>query len=584
MDDNLVIPQRDTNAKPGTRGRPRKRLVDGPRGVGRPRRYERDENVQPRERLRARKTRFVAEPSDRKTRLDTGALKRKKARGRPPQNAPRRYRRREHHYIIEDDDEGENYYDIESDDNDDDDMQELHRMPSPRPGGPNNNDPFLTSSEDEEVPPPRRRPRRDIVYSSPEVEPGIENLANNEQENDPGLYIPEQNEPGYMPYEDDLGYMPYENEPDQMSEQDRPLESPQQADDAPRVQTESPPRRYPLEVPQMAPEAAEEEVVGEEEAVELVRRRPQDMIPAGPNFAGIRSLYWTAQNEWDFQQLWDNPLPYDMYDDGNGEEAEMRLWKTMLICFNATPVQLFTYGLKLHPHAYVSGASLRWKPEFSDDLGEICTHPFWGGDMNKLRFVLQAVVCARQRNHVEPIVPSFLNPRDPGITSLVETMTKIAEDKDKRAGSSAAFELDEGDLPLVIEALNRTKVPGRWWLSSDVKEHNQRFHRFYDDVFGDIRPRDHIELEELIWLSEKSEKRDFEIRRAIKDANAPGEFLFDVPNFGQHTDNAPPHDHKAAELLRGDIITGKRNALNDACQRRRGNALANFSATVKRVR
>lgn len=79
----------------------------------------------------------------------------------------------------------------------------------------------------------------------------------------------------------------------------------------------------------------------------------------------------------------------------NKQDEWRELWVMMLHIFNCTPHDLFTWGLR-----DIEGTSkLYWA------LCKVLPHPFWVGDISKLRYVLQKAVCFRSPGHLEPIGP-----------------------------------------------------------------------------------------------------------------------------------------------------------------------------------
>jgi hypothetical protein len=76
------------------------------------------------------------------------------------------------------------------------------------------------------------------------------------------------------------------------------------------------------------------------------------------------------------------------------EEAtdEPLLWRLMLQLFRRHPWHLFRYGLKY------ATTTPYMPPQLCDELATLVCHPIWGGDIAKLRYVLQVAVKCRVRD------------------------------------------------------------------------------------------------------------------------------------------------------------------------------------------
>ncbi|KAI4869745.1 hypothetical protein F4820DRAFT_471325 [Hypoxylon rubiginosum] len=282
------------------------------------------------------------------------------------------------------------------------------------------------------------------------------------------------------------------------------------------------------------------------------------------------------------------------FDKQDGGKAEMSLWKTMLIRFNATPLQLFTYGLKPQG-TYVSDLSVCLDPEFCLDLERICTHPIWDGDLGKLRYALQSIVRYEvgKERHVAPLgpVPNYGSMEklaeagtpttllDLGVKQLdlfykscpnidltfrflLDSFKEIVkrEGKNPRIASNKShvvFELQPIDLKRVIKGMDNMESP--YFPKASVEKHHKYFMQYYSSVYSLVRPRDDEELRSLIRQRELSEKPDAEIRCAICKADIPGDILFDCLNFGDYVDIMPLYEYspgfnqQTAALLRGEI-------------------------------
>ncbi|KAI8961282.1 hypothetical protein F5Y11DRAFT_326927 [Daldinia sp. FL1419] len=291
----------------------------------------------------------------------------------------------------------------------------------------------------------------------------------------------------------------------------------------------------------------------------LLQRSPQDLIPNRSNLAGIRARYWSRKMEEAMEESWPKPPPEWLDSGDDFGVAELRLWKTMLICFDAIPQQLFTYGLKPQG-AFVSGSSIRLDPKYCRDLELICTHPIWGGDLGKLRYALQTAVALGITNHIEPInplSPNVLRANADVIPPYFVGDPKEMLSKYQYVCGTAFDPLDDQELRPVINELQRTTIGyesdetsqmlfllkpasleavlSALDATSDVlsvREWNERFHSRYSDIYEMIAPRGQRELVSIIWACELSEKRDEEICRAISVAQASEEFLLDVPSLG----------------------------------------------------
>ncbi|OTB02638.1 hypothetical protein M426DRAFT_24426 [Hypoxylon sp. CI-4A] len=142
--------------------------------------------------------------------------------------------------------------------------------------------------------------------------------------------------------------------------------------------------------------------ISEEEVSELIQRKPQRLIRNWSKPPGVRALYWGEEIEALFLKEPAKRL---------GMAVRRCVWKTMLICFNATPPHLFTYGLKPHDESYKGEVALRLTDEFSEKLERVCAHPLWEGNLAKLRYVLQEVVAFSVDDHIAPIYPLSERPQ-----------------------------------------------------------------------------------------------------------------------------------------------------------------------------
>ncbi|KAI1418294.1 hypothetical protein F5Y13DRAFT_38305 [Hypoxylon sp. FL1857] len=632
MDGDLVIPQ--TKGKRAKPGRPRKMASAGSRG-GRPRKYEKDEDVQPRPRLRAPKVPINPGTSDRSTRLSTGNLelpnytlrKSREQRRRegdddvqevmPPRMRPGRPRR-----VVESDD--------------DDDLQEApqqHKMLVYRPkkpaspvgqvvrakkrtrvsgnsSDPGDVDPFSPSGESSVRSPSKKRARKDVERSRSQA------IHDDHDDYDEDAYD------GQGLSGDPAGF-------DDMYNASPPAASPNSGRIA-RNEAQSSMIVGPTASPatlQQAGKAMEQSGMSKratrlsrEVVAELLQRGPIKLIPTREYLTGVRALYWSENNETEFQELWGKTYPSGRLDFGRDNGAsEMSLWRTMLICFNATPMQLFTYGLKPHDSAYVSWTSLLLDGRFCQSLERICTHPIWNKDLSKLRYVLQATIAADIRNHVEPIGPVpkelfdlvaphagvdtldkkgklqyslFLDSNhkcDPAIKSVIRVLEHAGKWADAEEPEDALFILDAQHLERVTEVLNKAWSPDYLEVVPSVEEYHWQFQNIHGEVLGKLRPQAAWELRSFVRHCELSTLRDEEIRRAIREAKIPGEFLFDGPNFGQQADIIPLYEYhpdldtRAAVLLRGDYSSNKRRRLELYNKANRGEKMAAFSATVRRL-
>lgn len=79
----------------------------------------------------------------------------------------------------------------------------------------------------------------------------------------------------------------------------------------------------------------------------------------------------------------------------NKQDEWRELWAMMLHIFNCTPHDLFTWGLR----------DMEGTSKLYGALYKVLPHPFWKGDISKLRYVLQKAVCFRSPGHLEPIGP-----------------------------------------------------------------------------------------------------------------------------------------------------------------------------------
>ncbi|KAI1136717.1 hypothetical protein F5Y05DRAFT_102103 [Hypoxylon sp. FL0543] len=302
----------------------------------------------------------------------------------------------------------------------------------------------------------------------------------------------------------------------------------------------------------------------------------------------------------------------------------MSLWRTMLIRFNATPAQLFTFGLKPGSYAHVWAASPFLNAGFCRALERICTHPIWGEDLSRLRYVLQTAVSLRIPNHVKPIVPaprevdngqwasiavpgveeeetskmadtlqymaSVSLDRDPFIQSVIralERSVKLDESYTTLLCEDKLFELGSGDLDRVIEALDEARPLGWYVVPISVEDSHKAFSSTYNFILSQIPPQTAEELRSFGWRMEVSRMRDEVIRLAIEKAKVPGEFLLDGQNLGRHADlvhlyeHHPNLDSRVAEVLRG--LPSKHQADIRMSAFRTATAAASFEASVKRL-
>ncbi|KAI1762068.1 hypothetical protein GGR53DRAFT_533013 [Hypoxylon sp. FL1150] len=75
-------------------------------------------------------------------------------------------------------------------------------------------------------------------------------------------------------------------------------------------------------------------------------------------------------------------------------EYRYKFTKTMLDVYECAPADLFTYGLRINP--YDEDTIIR-------DLIEILPHEAFGGNVTKLRWLLQLVISKRVKDHVPPV-------------------------------------------------------------------------------------------------------------------------------------------------------------------------------------
>ncbi|KAI1464381.1 uncharacterized protein F4812DRAFT_209560 [Daldinia caldariorum] len=499
MDNSLVIPQTGKPKRAGP-GRPPKRLSGAPRGRGRPRKYERDE-PEPRERLRVPKTRFVAEGSDRVTRSAVGSIPAAdyaeaeveeaevSDMAAESSRAKGKSRKRSR---VESASHG------------------LQSSPTAESRDEEDSNPF--DPDDETT---RRRPRKHprTEPESGDDQPSHAALADDNDDGDDNGYAQD----GYYNFPDDVDptaasdSIPCEGR--EQSDRGQAGGSTQAGDEgrrgaglSQRTTTNAATQTAPLAP---LPQGEEGLVVSPDEEAFLLRRTLQDLVPGGSDIEGIQALYWTAENERAFRELWLTYPDGALEQGDDGGENQLKLWKTMLICFDAIPLQLFTYGLKPHG-GHVADTSVCLDPEFCKNLELICTHPLWDGDLGKMRYVLQQAAAATVVDHVKPVVPlirgcqpekhgkpneepgrlqrlasSQFNDlsHDPTIRSIVQKMTEDAEVMETSDEIwKMLFLLRPVHLRMVIAALDAVRPWGLPMSLYSVDEWNLHFHKRYDAI------------------------------------------------------------------------------------------------------
>ncbi|KAI0832995.1 hypothetical protein F5Y06DRAFT_186804 [Hypoxylon sp. FL0890] len=568
------------NVNRGKPGRPRKGVASGGRKGGRPRKYPRVEDVQPRERLRAPKVPIDPGTSDRSTRLSTGNLK-------LPNYTLRKTRAKRRRKEVEDDD------DDDDDDEDDNNVEEVRpprkiRRKQHRTVDESDDDPFASSDEMSVRSPTDRPARREVEHRHYHVIPDDSDdyYDDDDDDDDGGRGVHD----GDLGLNDDLGDI-YNASPVAASPNGGGIAG-DEADPGKTKQSRTSSQTA----------TATELKPSEEEVARVLQRTPESLIPKGEYLTGVRALYWSEKNERDYQELCGAPLERWLHTKPDDGEAEMSLWRTMLVRFNATPPLLFTYGLMPSSNQYLSEESLFLKISFCRPLEQICTHPIWKKDLFRLRYVLQAAVSVGFRDHVQPIGPIpesagffFHGLDDPAIGSVIRKLERsVSEDEKKESNGFITFALRDIDLERLIKALDEAWSPPNYYtVMRSVEGYHQDFHSYYGEVLPRLQPQDLGQLRSFKWRYRLSEMRDFEIRLAIERANIPGEFLLDEPHPGEPAAVAIPFyehhrdlDERAGVLLRGEYITLKRGRGQSDSRHKAwydDDTMEPFAATVKRL-
>lgn len=196
------------------------------------------------------------------------------------------------------------------------------------------------------------------------------------------------------------------------------------------------------------------------------------------------------------------------------------------------------------------------KTPITESLRELAAHPFWDGDVDRLRYVLMYTVYCRVEGHDEPVVPilplsatvierckaspqdvallQYINSQENGISSQREvrllceeirpTVTRhAARYKDERS----LFLLRSSDVNYIAKALSRLSdpttmhklyQPTKWYFATWDKRNLTEWPR--------VKPREATELSNHLRDSVYRWRADHSVRQALKDVD--GQYLYDV--------------------------------------------------------
>ncbi|KAL7627838.1 hypothetical protein AAE478_002033 [Parahypoxylon ruwenzoriense] len=214
-------------------------------------------------------------------------------------------------------------------------------------------------------------------------------------------------------------------------------------------------------------------------------------------------------------------------------------WKMMVHIFHLSPYDLFTWGLRIE---------LDEQDEIMSELSEILTHPLWEeSGIHILRYVLQAAVCCRIRDHAPPLMP------------LSPAMVDILEARPPNLAGLNARRREEKLARSIFKAWGRT-MPG---ISGTVRRlimELERFPTFHVSVVDDY----------IFFVLRAVDIRN--VRFCLNQMYGAGLFGFSVreyysqyvEEYAAHWQNIPPFD---ADMLRHwEAIAISNRRINNLCR------------------
>ncbi|KAI0474607.1 hypothetical protein F4859DRAFT_521712 [Xylaria cf. heliscus] len=341
------------------------------------------------------------------------------------------------------------------------------------------------------------------------------------------------------------------------------------------------------------------------EMLEVRKLRIHTLFPDSASYLAkgtLRGSYWSPMIEIQFQRLWRRYEHGSRFVQGpRADSDELELWKMISIRYRTILPHLFTYGLKLGEDCYEAPGSIMLSSNASFMLQKICAHPLWGCTFNSLRFVLQTAVKLSVGEHFDPIgalpvtdrmedyhkslitehqhnmIFSNLHYRlwldtkpdnEPQIRHFVEELERHIKPAPgaPKEPQSRLFILTADVMEGVLKVLEEY---GRPWYSSP-RELVEQFRHYYSEGLALVEPLDNKQLMDIKWELELQQLRDIEIRKVMRKLGLTDAFLYDIPHLStKHTYRVPLYhydpqmDQRALPALRGEVVDPKRTMLHE---------------------